>query len=264
MLPSLVRKTLRDFRRAGIGWALGIGAFVAMYLSFYPQMRDPETARASAEAIPEGMRQALGWTDYASGAGYMQAVVFGQFAPLLLIMAAAVFGARGVAGPEEAGELDLYLANPISRRQFVLQRFAAVAAVITGVGLVAWLMALAMNAAADMKVPVGNVSAASLGLLLIGLGFGTLAFTLGAAGLRRAAVLGVTGVIAVAAFLLHTLAGQVESIEPLRWASPFHYYVGADPLREGFHAGYLTVLAAIPVVLIAVGAYAFTRRDVGA
>ena len=263
MLPSLVLKTLRDYRRAGIGWAIGIGAFVTMYLSFYPQMRDPETARASAEAIPEGMREALGWTDYASGAGYMQAVVFGQFAPLLLIMCAAVLGVRGVSGPEESGELDLYLANPISRRQFVLQRFGSLVAVITGVGLVAWLVTLAMNAATDMKVPVGNVTAASLGLLLLGLGFGTLAFAVGAAGARRAAALGVTGVVAVAGFVVQALSRQVEAIEPLRWASPFYYYIGADPLREGFHVGYLLVLAAIPAVLAVFAAYAFNRRDVG-
>ncbi len=122
-MSSLIRKTVRDNRRALIGWMVGLAAVMSMYLSFYGRYRDLQEAKAAS--IPEGLRKVIGFEDIISGVGYLQATVFGLIGPLLLIMSAAIFGTRGVAGPEEAGVLDLYLANPISRRRFVLGRFPA-------------------------------------------------------------------------------------------------------------------------------------------
>ena len=114
-----------------------------------------------------------------------------------------------------------------------------------------------------MGVGAGNVSAASLGMLLVALCFGTVAFTVGAATGSKAAGLAVTGVLAVGTYVLNGVGGLVEGVRPLRWLSPFHYYLGGDPLHNGFQVGYLLVLVGIVAVLVAVAAVTFERRDVG-
>ena len=262
MIPSLIRKTLHDYRRSVVGWAVGISLFIVVYVSSWSQFdSDPEAAQSAADRIPEGVQTALGFHGLTSAAGYLQAVIYSVFVPLLLIMAATAFGTRAIAGPEDAGVLDLLLANPISRRQFVLQRFAALTVAVVVVAGVAWLMVLGMATALDMNVGASRISAASLGLLLVGLCFGTLALAVSSVVGRRPVVLAVTGSVAVATYLLFALGNQFAAIRPLRWLSPFHYYLGADPLHTGFHVGYLLVLAASCVVLAAVSALAFERRD---
>jgi ABC-2 type transport system permease protein len=257
-----VKKTLRDDRRAVLGWAAGIGVFVAVYVSFYPTFQD-QTLQARQDAVPEGFRDFMGAADFTTGAGYLQSTVYSLIPLILLVLCATLLGNNAIAGPEEAGTLDVLLANPISRRRFVLQRYAALAAGIVAVGLVPWTLVLLLEARFDMGVGATNVSAASVGMLLVALCFGTLAFAVGAATGSKAAVLAVTGVVAVGTYLINGLGGLVDGIRPLRWLSPFHYYLGSDPLHNGFHLGYLLVLVGIVVALVALAATAFERRDVG-
>ncbi len=241
-MSSLIRKTVRDNRRALIGWMVGLAAVMSMYLSFYGRYRDLQEAKAAS--IPEGLRKVIGFEDIISGVGYLQATVFGLIGPLLLIMSAAIFGTRGVAGPEEAGVLDLYLANPISRRRFVLGRFLALAGSVVAVAAVPWIVSL-------------------IGLLLLALCFGMVAFTTGAVTGRRGTVLAVTGGLAVGTYVLKALSAEVAGLGWVRWLSPFHYFSGSNPLRHGFDVPYLLVLAGVSAVLLAVAVVVFDRRDVG-
>jgi ABC-2 type transport system permease protein len=265
-VPSVtyVRKSLRDDRRAVLGWSAGLAVYVSIYVGFWAQVRDdPGFAASSANSIPEGLRETLGWTDYATAAGYVDAVVFTLFAPLLLIMCAVVLGNRTIAAPEEAGRLDLLLANPVSRRRFLLERFAALAVGLAAVNAAAWLMTLLLVTGLDMGIPVGNVTAAWLGVYLLSLCFGTVAVAAGAAVGRRGIVLAAAGVLAVGTYLIRVLSAQAEAVRPLRWLSPFHYYLDADALRSGLNLGYLLVLAGIVVALVALAVVLFDRRDLG-
>jgi ABC-2 type transport system permease protein len=158
--------------------------------------------------------------------------------------------------------MDLFLANPISRRGFVAQRAAALVAVVTGLGLVLWFVPLVLSQAIGMGVSAANVSAAGVGLLLLGLFCGMLALAVGAYTGRRASALGVAGAVAVAGYVVHGLSENVSWLGPWRWISPFHYYLDADPLHRGFNVGYLLVLVAASAVLLVAALVTFDRRDV--
>jgi ABC-2 type transport system permease protein len=260
VLPSLVLKTLRDDRRTVAGWAVGLTAFVGLYVGFYPQFKG-ELVSAKMEALPAAMKQFMGVRDVATAAGYLEMTIYTLTGPLLLIMAAVVLGTRAVAGPEENRTLELMLANPISRPRFLLQRFGTLVAEVTVLGLIPWLVILGLAAAFDMGLTVARISAASLALLLMALLFGTVALAVGAAVGRRSAALAAGGGSAVVAYVLHGLSNQVPSLGWLRWLSPFHYYIGDDPLRTGFHAGSLLVPVAVTALLVAAGTRLFARRD---
>ena len=169
-------------------------------------------------------------------------VIFQLFVPLLLIASATMWGTRAVAAPEESGSLDLLLSLPISRRRFVLERFAAMVIGVVVVAAVVWILVLVLNTVLEVKVGFAAITAACAGLFLLALGFGMLAF---------------------GTYVLRSPSLDNDAIAPLRWLSPFHYYLSGDPPHEGVNAGYLAVLAGLVAAFAALAVTGFTRRDVG-
>jgi ABC-2 type transport system permease protein len=188
VLRNLFVKTLRDQRRSLGWWSLGLLAVVAVYVLPYRTYLDSGVLSANTDTP---LYQALGYDN--SPAGYLQGALFALLGPLLLVMMAVAAGARAIAGDEEAGTLELLLAHPVSRTRLLLERFGALAAAITLLGLVVWGGALAAVSAADMGIGADRLAAATLGLVLLALGFGTVALAAGAASGRRGLTFGVTG-----------------------------------------------------------------------
>jgi ABC-2 type transport system permease protein len=168
----------------------------------------------------------------------------------------ATGGAGAIASDEEADALEL-LAHPVSRTRRLLERFGALAAAVTLLGLVVWAAAAA---AADMGLRADRI-AATLGLVLLALGFGTAAVAADARSGHRGATLGFTAALAVAAYLTNTVASRVDALKAAQKWSPF-YYLGGDPLRTGADVGDLAVLAAIPLVMVGLALWWLNRRGV--
>lgn len=261
MLPALVHKTWRDDRRAVIGWAVGVAAFTTIYTGFYASFQG--AAELKQDALPQGMLDFLGIADMLSPAGYLQATIFSLIGPLLVLMCAATLTARTIARPEEDGGMELLLANPLSRIAFARQRLTAAGAAVTAVAAIPWLVLMLVVPAVGMDIPLSNVAAASAGLIALVWCFTGIAFLAGAATGRRGTVLAVTGVIAMATYMANAIGGMLDGWEWLRWLSPFHYFIGTDPLHTGWHPAELLALVAVGVVTASVGVLLFDRRDIG-
>ncbi|CAL9644146.1 ABC transporter permease subunit [Streptomyces sp. enrichment culture] len=259
MRTTVFTKTLRDNRRSLIGWTTGTTLAAAMYASFYPQMATG--GAESVENFPEAMREAFHLDDLTTAAGYLQSSVFGLILPLLALFYGAATGARATAGDEESGTLDLLLAHPVTRTRLILQRFGALAAGAFGIATAVWLTMLAIRESADLtSISPTDFLAQCLNLALLAVAFGALAMGLGAATGRRAVVFAATAGIGVLTYAAHTFAGQLG----LDWAaylSPFHYYIGGEPLEHGFQWPDVAILAGASAVLVAAGTYRFNHRD---
>ncbi|TDD85128.1 ABC transporter permease [Actinomadura darangshiensis] len=255
---AMFTKTLYDNRRIFTVWALATGLLALMYAAFYPQV----SADAMA-SVPESM-SGFGLDDTSTAAGYLQGPVFGLLVPLLATFYGAATGARTISADEESGYLDLLLAHPIGRARLLLQRFAALAAGALLIGGAVLAAMLAVRDGADLgSVGAGGFAAQTLNLTLLALLFGALATGLGAAtGLTRATVFGVTAGLGVAVFALNGFAPQIGA-GGLRYLTPFHYYIGGEPLKNGVQVADAAVLAAASAVLIAAGTWRFVRRDLG-
>ncbi|MEV0560952.1 ABC transporter permease subunit [Dactylosporangium sp. NPDC050588] len=261
MLPALVRKTWRDDRRAMLGWAVGVTVFTAVYTGFYRSFQG--AAELKQQALPKGMLDFLGIADMLSPAGYLQATVFSLIGPLLLLMCAVTLTARTIARPEEDGGMELLLANPLSRRSFARQRLAAAGVAVLAVAAIPWAVLMALVPAIGMHISLSNVAAACAGLVALVWCFTGVAFLVGAATGNRGTVLAVTGVAAVATYMLNALGGMLGGWHWLRWLSPFHYFIGTDPLHTGWHPIQLLALAVVGTGTAAAGIIMFDRRDVG-
>ena len=262
LLHNVFGKALWDARRSLPGWIVAIAGVGLMYAAFWPTMRSPQMAEALA-AYPQDMLTAFNYTDMATAQGYLGGAVYGLLVPLLVAVFAIAWGARAVAGDEDAGTLDLVLAHPVSRRGLALQRFGAL---LLGMVVVAGVLLAAMVALRGAfqlgDVAVGGLVAINLQLALFGAAFGALAFAVGAATGSRAAALGAGAGVAVLAYLANSVFPQVEALEWTRTLSPFHWYLGGDPLTDGVQWTGVAALAATTLVLVAAGTALFTRRDV--
>lgn len=257
-LPVL-RSVLTDQRRSLVLWSLAVGAVSAMYLSFYPAFGDADLS-VWVEDLPDGMVEAFGYDQIGTAAGYLAATVYGLLGPALLLVFGIGTGARLFAGREEDGTLELELTAPISRRHAYLERLAAlwldVGVLVAVVTVVVSLLVVALG----LDVDLGNVLAGSSGLLLLVLGFATTAMGVGAATGRRAVALAVAATLAVTTFLFDAIGPSVD-VGWMTAVSPWSWYLGADPLLEGFDGRGLALLATIPPLAAALGWWRVEHRD---
>jgi ABC-2 type transport system permease protein len=68
----------------------------------------------------------------------------------------------------------------------------------------------------------------------------------------------------VVTYLIDGLANIVDGLNSIRWISPFKYYMGNDPLRNGIDPGDAAVLIGATALFLIVSLIAFDRRDLAA
>ncbi|HEY6960387.1 MAG TPA: ABC transporter permease subunit [Gaiellaceae bacterium] len=264
MLRNVFSKTLRDLRRTAAWWILGIVALTAFVVAVYPSVRDNPELNKMVEDYPDVLKAFFGLgqdVDYTSAVGYLNSELFSFMAPLLLLIAAIGAGARATAGEEERGTLDLLLANPLSRRRLLVDKLAALVAEIAVLGAVLWLSLVLGCHIVGMHVSAAHLGAASAAAVLLAIVYGAVAVFFGAWLGSRGAAIGITAAGAVAAYLLNSLGELVDSLKPLRIASPFYHYVAQDALRDGLGLDHVVLLLSVALFAASGAVAAFTRRD---
>ena len=264
-MGGLLAKSLRDQRRPMIGWGIGVAAVAAMYVAFYPTVRNSAASLDKyLQSLPEAMKQLLGDQAFSSPAGYLRSEIFSILGPILFLVFVIGSGARAIAGEEEAGTLDLLLSTPIRRRQVLFDKAVAMFASTAGLALVLWATIVALSPATGLTIPASDVAAACLMLLLVGMSFGAISLAIGCATGRRALALGITSSFAGFAYVVNVLAPVVSLLRPLRPISPFRWYLEPDPLVNGVNPAGVLVLAGITLVALIVAFFGFESRDLAA
>jgi ABC-2 type transport system permease protein len=159
--------------------------------------------------------------------------------------------------------LGLLIAQPIARDRIVRDKFLA---------LVFWTAFLPFgmigvlfigNVAVGLGLSGTGITCANIGLALVALLFGTLAFAVGCATGRPALARGIAIGAAIATFLLNGLGSYLSFLAPLRMLSPFAWLLrDGPPLAHGLGPSMLAAPAVI-VALYLWGRRAFRRRDLG-
>jgi ABC-2 type transport system permease protein len=264
-VSDLAGRTLRDQKRALIGWGVGMAAMSAMYVAFYPTIhRSAATFDKYFASLPDSVKQIIGSNGFTSPAGYLRSEIFSILGPILFLVFSIGVGARAIAGEEEAGTLDLLLSTPIRRSHVLAGKAVALLVATVGLALILWVTVTAVSPVAGLTVPAADLAAASLMLLLVGLSLGSIALAIGCATGRRALAVGIASGYAVFAFIMNGLATSVEVLKPLRPLSVFRWYLDPDPLTTGVHAANLLVFFGIIVVSMVVAFIALDRRDLAA
>jgi ABC-2 type transport system permease protein len=242
---------------------LGLAALVALNVAFYPSVRDDQALSDYAKDLPESVRAlfAGGELDIASPAGYLNSQIFALTAPLVLLVFAIGAGSGAVAGEEERGTLDLLLAHPVRRRDYVLQRFAALAALVAALVVVLLATVAIGSRLVDLEIGFGRLVAASTSVGLLSLLFAAIALAAGAIRPGRARAIAIASGAAVVSWIFDGLAQSVDALGSWRPLSPYYHALGQNPLREGVPWSGWMLLLVVTAVGAALAAVGLERRD---
>ncbi|MDH3307387.1 MAG: ABC transporter permease [Acidimicrobiia bacterium] len=222
-----------------------------------------ETMLSFADQIPDALYAFVGAGsgNMSTAAGFYEVETFGLMAPIAVMVVAVAIGSRGLAGEERNRTMGLLLANPITRSKVVLEKAVAMTLYSLVVGFATfagvWLGALL----GGLDLAVANIAAVSLLATLLGLGFGALALALSAATGRVKVAVYTTVGIALAFHIINSIAILNDTVAGIARWTPFEYYLTSNPLSNGMNWGHGAILAAIPVVFIALAVFLFQRRD---
>jgi ABC-2 type transport system permease protein len=198
-----------------------------------------------------------------SPVGYLNSQYFANVLPVMLLVFGIGLAAWCISGDEAAGTLELLLSNPVSRIRVAAERAGALVLLLAVLTLVSSAIVALLAPAVGLSkgLGLGQIVAATTATGLLALSFASLAFAVGAASGRRSIAISTASAVALLGFVIEGLAAQVKVLQPIREASPWHWLLGTDPLRNGltWQAWVLPVI--VSLVLFVMGTAVFARRD---
>lgn len=262
MRPDILLKTLREKKRALIGWTIGMLALAGMYLVLWPTIQDQAADfQKLVDNYPEALKSIFGIEEITTAAGYLNTELFSFMAPLIFIIFAIGMATDVTAGEEQRKTMDLLVANPVTRTRVVVEKFGAL---VVGLALIAFALAAALwvgGLLVDMDIGFEYLMAAATDQFLLGAAFGAVALVIACVTGKRGFARGIAAGLAVAAFLLHSLAPVADWLKPYRELSPMYHAIGTEPLRNGLSLTSVAFLVAITAAFLGSSLVAFSRRD---
>jgi ABC-2 type transport system permease protein len=256
-LRSVYARSLRTIAMPTLWWTLGIAGFAGWMVYAVQLLETQMSTLLSGNAGFTQLIKNIGGGDASLNAGFLSAMFV--FLPLFL-MAFAVTQVNGWSADEQDGRLELVLATPQPRLSVLLGRFAALASATIAISVVTLLVCAGSAAASGLQLNGGNLAAAILGMIPLGLlvaGIGYLA----SGWLRSAADTGLLSFLLAFWFFVSFIGPELKLPDVTLRLSPFYYY--GSPLLNGLQLTSILGIIAVGAVALALGAVRFVRKDIG-
>jgi ABC-2 type transport system permease protein len=256
-LRSVYARSLRMVAMPTFWWTLGIAGFAGWMVSAVQLLETKMSSLLSGSGAAATVIKNLGGGDAGLTAGFLSAMFV--FLPLFL-MAFAVTQVNHWSADEQDGRLELVLTTPRPRLSVLLGRFGALASATIAISVVTLLVCAWVAAASGLHLDTGNLAAAILGMIPLGLliaAFGYLA----SGWLRTAADTGLLSFLLAAWFFISFIGPELNLPDATLRLSPFYYY--GTPLLNGLQFPSILGLVAVAAVALGLGALRFVRKDIG-
>jgi ABC-2 type transport system permease protein len=256
-LRSVYARSLRTIAMPTFWWTLGIAGFAGWMVYAVQLLETKMSTLLSGNAGFTQIIKNIGGGDASLNAGFLSAMFV--FLPLFL-MAFAVTQVNGWSADEQDGRLELVLATPQRRLSVLLGRFAALASATIAISVITLLVCAGSAAASGLQLNGGNLAAAILGMIPLGLlvaGIGYLA----SGWLRSAADTGLLSFLLAFWFFVSFIGPELKLPDVTLRLSPFYYY--GSPLLNGLQLTSILGIIAVGAAALALGAVRFTRKDIG-
>ncbi len=255
-LRSVYARSLGMIAIPAMWWTLLITGWAFWVVVVVQQLETKLSALLASSPAFIDLIKAIGGGDASLSAGLLSAMFF--FLPLFL-MAFAVTQVNSWSADEQDGRLELVLAAPQPRVTVLLGRFAALATATIVISLITLLATAAAAAYAGLDLNLGNLAAATLGMVPLGLlvaGIGYMA----AGWLRTAADTGLLSFLLAAWFFLSFIGPELKMPDATLRLSAFYYY--GTPLLHGWQVTSIVGVIAVAAIALGIGAVGFARKDI--
>jgi len=256
-LRSVYARSLGMIAMPTVWWTLGIAGFAGWMVFAVQQMESRLSALFTSSPTVMNLIKNIGGGDANLNAGFLSAMFV--FLPLLL-MAFAVTQVNGWSADEQDGRLELVLATPQRRLGVLLGRFAALGSATVFIGVVTLLAAAGAAAATGLKLDAGNLAAATLGMIPLGLLIAAIGY-LASGWLRTAADTGLLSFVLVIWFFISFIGPELKWPDATLRLSAFYYY--GTPLLHGLQLTSVLGVIAVSALALGLGVLRFVRKDIG-
>lgn len=237
-------------------WTLGTAAWAVWVIVVVQQMEARLTSLLASSPAAVNLIKNLSGGNADINAGFLSALFI--FLPLFL-MAFVVTQVNGWSADEQDGRLELVLAAPQPRLQVLLGRFAALATATIVISLITLVAAAATATAAGVKLDLGNLAAATLGMVPLGLLVAAIGY-MAAGWLRTAADTGLLSFLLAAWFFVSFIGPELKLPEATLRLSAFYYY--GTPLLNGLQLTSVVGVIGVAALALGIGAVRFARKDI--
>lgn len=266
MNGAVLQETLRRDWKSALMWTIGFVIFGWYAVILVPDMAGLQRYIEIFEALPGAMMSMFGFSDarvMATPEGFIGLYLL--YFLVILSVYALLVGLNITANDEDSGAIDMLLSLPLPRWRLIAEKCIAYALMMTVIalgGAVGMILGDLMNE--NMALNTVDVLVSNLALVPSGLVVMAFALLLGAVLRRRSTAATLGGLFIAASFLGDNIARNVqhEVAQAVRQLSYFSHAGVQDVLFRGVALGSVIVLLVAAVVLAAVSAAAYQRRDV--
>jgi ABC-2 type transport system permease protein len=256
-LRSVYARSLGMIAMPTVWWTLGIAGFAGWMVFAVQQMESRLSTLFASSPTVMNLIKNIGGGNASFDAGFLSAMFV--LLPLFL-MAFAVTQVNSWSADEQDGRLELVLATPQRRLGVLLGRFAALGSATVFIGVMTLLASAVAAAVAGLRLDSGNLAAATLGMIPLGLLIAAVGY-LASGWLRTAADTGLLSFVLLIWFFISFIGPELNWPDATLRLSAFYYY--GTPLLHGLQVTSVLGLVAVAAIALGLGALRFVRKDIG-
>ena len=259
---TLVRHELKQGRTAFLIWTAAVGGLLAVCVFLFPEMKGEM----------EGVSDIFSSMGSFTAAFGMDRLNFGTLTGFYAVECGNVLGlggaffaslcAVGILSKEEKERTaEFLLSHPVSRRQIITEKLAAVLVQVTAMNLIIYAVSLGSIAAVGETVPWKEINLLHLAYYLLQLELAGICF--GISAFMRKGTVGTGLGIAAVMYFLNLIANIAEPAEFLKYITPFGFCEGADIVADGSLDGKLVAIGMAVGLIGVIAAYVkYSRKDI--
>jgi ABC-2 type transport system permease protein len=256
-LRSVYTRSLRMILVPTCWWTLGIAGFAAWMVVITRQTEDQLKTLAEGSPLLKDVITKVGGGNLTTNATLLSFIFV--FLPLLL-MAFAVTQANRWSADEEDGRLELVLSTPQPRLLVLLGRFAALTTATVFIGVLTLAATAVASAATGLQLDEGNLAAATLSIIPLGLLVAALGYLL-SGWLRTALDTGILSFLLVIWFFISFVGPDLNWSDAVLRLSAIYYY--GTPLLHGLPLLDMLSILVVGIVALWLASVRFVRKDIG-
>lgn len=259
---TIVKHELKQGRNSFLIWTASIGFLIAVCVFLFPEMKEQM----------EGVSDIFSSMGSFTAAFGMDRLSFGTLMGFYSIECGNILGLGGalyasfcavsiLSREEKDKTAEFMLAHPVSRTRVVTEKLLAVLLQITLMNLLIYALAIGSVAAIGEQIPWKELNLLHIAFYLMQLELAGICF--GISSFLRRGTIGIGLGIATMMYFLNIIANVTETVDFLKYITPFGYCEGADILTNGrLDTGMIGIGMLLGIIGIIAAYLIYSKKDI--